>query len=198
MIEVELKARLDFPDEVRARLRNNCSPEKATYHDMYLDLGSGGLEAAGQELRIRTVKTVAGICHVLTCKGSPVGGSGSKPEWETRVGSSEVIRQILAQLGYRPTITLTKHCENYRFNYQSRQIIATLVTVPELSGTFLEVETQAEPMDLDGALATVRMVFVELGVTEREFTDELYTTSVGAARQGQPSGWHDNAGVDPR
>ena len=89
---------------------------------------------------------------------------------------------ILRRLGYVMSAELTKRCVNYRFEVSGRRILATVVTVPELGGTFLEVETLAEPADLDAALDVVRQVLADLGVTDDELTGELYTDAVRAAR----------------
>ena len=51
--------------------------------------------------------------------------------------------------------------------------------VPELDGTFLEVETMTgDQHDLDPALADIRAVLGHLGITEADLTTELYTEAV--------------------
>jgi adenylate cyclase class 2 len=58
-------------------------------------------------------------------------------------------------------------------------MLATLVTVPELEGTFLEVETMTgDEDDLDAALSDIRAVLGQLGITEADLTTELYTDAV--------------------
>jgi len=73
---------------------------------------------------------------------------------------------------------------NYSFTASGRQIHATLVTVPELEGTFIEVETMsANADDLSAALDAVRVLLDELDVPAGEFTSELYTDAVMRHRQ---------------
>ncbi|AJT64434.1 hypothetical protein T261_2761 [Streptomyces lydicus] len=62
-------------------------------------------------------------------------------------------------------------------------MLATLVEVPEIQGTFLEVETmvQAEH-ELSAALDDVRSVMTQLGIHEGDFTTERYTDAVAASR----------------
>ena len=182
MIEAELKARLRDPDAVRARLDERAASETATHYDAYYDLPDGELDAQGRELRVRTVETKAGCRRVLTYKDPSAHDSGSKPEYETGIESAGTIREILERLGYKPAIEFTKQCTNYRFEASGRQLLATVVTVPELGGTFLEVETLAEPADLDVALEVVRQVLADFGVGDDELTGELYTDAVRAAR----------------
>jgi len=54
-------------------------------------------------------------------------------------------------------------------------MLATMVTVPELDGTFVEVETMATGDDVGAALTDVRGVLGELGITGVDLTTELYT-----------------------
>ncbi len=61
-------------------------------------------------------------------------------------------------------------------------MLATLVRVPELDGTFLEVETMADEGDLAAALRDVREVLGELGIGEQDLTTEQYTDAVAARR----------------
>lgn len=62
-------------------------------------------------------------------------------------------------------------------------MLATLVRVPELDGTFLELETMvADDAELPAALDDVRSVLGELGIEEKDFTTELYTDAVAARR----------------
>lgn len=184
MIEAELKARLTNPDTVRARLDAMAAAEHATYRDTYFDTPAGLLEAADRELRIRTIETPAGTRHLLTGKDAVVDpASGSKPEFETIVESASATASILALAGFTPAVMLTKRCANFEVHRDGRRFLATLVTVPELEGTFLEVETFAEHEQLGAALAAVRALLAELGVVEAELTTELYTDAVRAARR---------------
>ncbi|WP_153412161.1 hypothetical protein [Nocardia macrotermitis] len=64
-----------------------------------------------------------------------------------------------------------------------RDMLATIVTVPEIAGTFVELETQAAEQDLQEALADLRTVLAELDISEDELTTELYTDAVAEARK---------------
>ena len=57
-----------------------------------------------------------------------------------------------------------------------------MVTVPEIDGTFLELETLADQAGLADALRDVRAVLGELGITEDDLTAEQYTDAVMRAR----------------
>ena len=78
---------------------------------------------------------------VLTYKKPAAdSASDSKPEHETKVADAAVVDEILSALGLEHLVAFEKHCANYRFTAQGRDMLATLVTVPEIDGTFLELE----------------------------------------------------------
>lgn len=70
---------------------------------------------------------------------------------------------------------------NYRFTALERDLLATVVTVPELEGqTFIELETMTEADEVDEALDIVWSV---LGISENDLTTETYTDAVTAQRR---------------
>ncbi|MFD5419632.1 class IV adenylate cyclase [Streptomyces sp. NPDC127069] len=183
MIEAELKACVHAPQEVLRRLDERAEGRVEVYQDTYYDTVEGTLEARDEELRVRTVHGPEGTRTLLTYKGARVDeGSGSKPEHETRVEDAEAVHATLRGLGYVPAIAFEKRCRNYSFQARGRQMLATLVRVPELDGTFLELETQVEEKDVPAALDDIRTVLAELGIGPDDLTTELYTASVKAHR----------------
>lgn len=185
MIEAELKARVHAPEETLRRLDALGTGRAEVYQDTYYDTPDGTLEARDEELRVRTVHGAEETRTLLTYKGARVDdASGSKPEHETRVEDAEAVHAMLRGLGYVPAIAFEKRCRNYNFKARDRQMLATLVRVPEVDGTFLELETIAEEKELADALADVRTVLGELGIGEADLTRELYTDAVRARRDG--------------
>ncbi len=111
-------------------------------------------------------------------------GSGSKPEHETAAENADVLATVLTALGVKELIAFEKHCVNYRFTALGRDLLATLVTLPELDGqTFIELETMTEADKLDAALDVVRSVLRELGISEDDLTTETYTEAVATQRR---------------
>ena len=88
-------------------------------------------------------------------------------------------------LGLEVLVAFEKHCTNYRFTARGRGMLATVVTVPELDGSFIELETMTDAADVDDALADVRAEIRRLGVKDGDFTSEQYTDAVLAARRSQ-------------
>ncbi|MET3987213.1 class IV adenylate cyclase [Streptomyces sp. PvR034] len=183
MIEAELKARVREPEELLRRLDALADGRAEVYQDTYYDTPDGALEARDEELRVRTVHGPDETRTVLTYKGAPVDeGSGSKPEHETRVEDAEAVHAMLRGLGYVQLIAFEKRCRNYAFEARGRQMLATLVRVPEVRGTFLELETLVEEGGVTGALGDVREVLAELGIGVEDLTREQYTVAVKARR----------------
>ncbi|MFJ1565644.1 class IV adenylate cyclase [Streptomyces erythrochromogenes] len=184
MIEAELKACVQAPEETLRRLDERAVGRAEVYQDTYYDTVDGGLEARDEELRVRTVHAADETRTVLTYKGAPVDEeSGSKPEHETRVEDARAVHAMLRGLGYVPAVALEKRCRNYAFEARGRQMLATLVRVPELDGTFLELETLVEENDVPRALEDVREVLAELGIGAEDLTREQYTAAVKARRR---------------
>ncbi|WP_105968362.1 class IV adenylate cyclase [Streptomyces geranii] len=184
MIEAELKARVHSPEAVMRRLDERATARVEVYRDTYYDRPDGSLEKAGQELRVRTVQGAEGTRTVLTFKDAAVDeASGSKPEHETQVTDAEAAHAIMRGLGHAPVIAFEKRCRNYDFEARGRQMLATFVRVPEIDGTFLEVETLVDEDDVSSALDDIRVVLAELGIGSEELTRELYTDAVAAQRR---------------
>lgn len=183
-IEAELKARVRDPQTTRSALAERAEAAPATYHDAYFDRADDGFMAGGRELRVRTIETPEKVRHLLTFKEPTVHkASGSKPEFETEVSDPEAAAMILHGLGYRQALEFTKHCENFEFDHDGYSMLATLVTVPEIDGTFLEVETVVAQHDgLSAALDAVRAVLHQLGIGDDDLTTELYTDAVKQSR----------------
>ncbi len=186
MIEAELKARVTDPEQVYQRLAARAAERRSVYHDTYFDRPDRSLTTAGRELRVRVMEQEGRRRCLLTFKDAAVDqASGSKPEHETEIGDPVTVATILRALGLGPVIAFSKQCANFTFDADERQVLATLVRVPELSGTWLEVETLVEDQtELDKALGVVRLVLGELGIGEADLTTELYTDMVARQRDG--------------
>ncbi|GAA2031195.1 class IV adenylate cyclase [Catenulispora yoronensis] len=183
-VEAELKARVRDVVAVRTALTMRAERRRAVYHDTYFDAPERRFMADGHELRLRSVETADSVRHLLTFKAPAVDeASGSKPEQETAVADRDATHEILLGLGYSVAIEFTKNCENFEFSDNAYDMLATLVTVPELDGTFLEVETIVpSAAEIAAALDAVRRVLTMLGITEDDLTTELYTDAVVQAQ----------------
>ncbi len=181
--EVELKARVANPRRTVARLRRHAVGERSVYQDTYYDYPDRRLEKAGrEELRLRVIESEHGQRCLWTFKGAMLDAA-STPEFETTVGDAQAARAILHGLGLEPVISYTKRCENYRFVYAGRPVLATVVRVPELDGTFLEVETVVpDDDDIADARHTVQVVLKEVGLDEGDLEPTFYVDMVRRVR----------------
>ncbi|MDT0326944.1 class IV adenylate cyclase [Nocardiopsis lambiniae] len=184
VIEAEVKARVDDPERVLAALRERAPGEEAVYRDVYYDLPDRSLTAQGRELRVRVSERGGSERVVFTYKAPAVDEeTGSKPEYETCAESARVLDAILVGLGYEHLVALTKHCTNFPLTTETgRECLVTVVTVPELEGTFIEVKTLVEEDGLSEGLTVLRGVLADLGIGEDAFTTEQYTDAVIAHR----------------
>jgi len=184
LIEAELKARVRDPEHVHAELERRAPGRPEVYADTYYDTPDHQLAASDRELRVRTIHGTESTRTVLTFKGARVDEqSGSKPEHETGVSDPSAVHAALRGLGYVPVVQFEKRCRNHDLQARGRQMLATLVQVPEIGGHFIELETQVEADDVRAALDDVRAVLAELGVVDDDLTTETYTDAVAARRR---------------
>lgn len=184
MIEAELKARVRDIESVQSALAARSVGQRSKYKDTYYDLADERLSSEGRELRLRTITSDNGRRSLLTYKEPAVDTvSGSKPEYETEVGDPSVIDSLLRGLDLKVLVGFEKHCINYRFVSEGRELLATLVTVPELDGTFIEMETIVPESELAEALEIVRTTLRQLGIADGDLTTEQYTDAVLATRK---------------
>jgi adenylate cyclase class 2 len=184
VIEAELKARVRDPHTLHQQLRRLAASEQSVYRDTYYDRPDGELTASGRELRLRTVKADGRQESLLTYKEAAVdAASGSKPEHETQITNPAAVDVLLRGLGLEHLVSFEKHTTNYRFTADGREMLATVVTVPELNGSFVELETMTDPESTEAALADVLSVLLRLGITSSDLTSEQYTEAVMSARR---------------
>ena len=184
-VEAEFKALVRDPERIHMALSQRTVGERSIYSDRYFDHPDRGWTRRGNELRVRIVTNELGPPQALLTFKEPAvdHASGSKPEHETTVGDADVLVTVLTALGVEQIIAFEKRCVNYLFTAQGRDLSATVVTVPELAGqTFIELETLADPDDVDAALEVVRSVLRELGIEEGDLTTQAYTDAVAAQR----------------
>ncbi len=185
-VEAELKAVVRDVDAVRAALDQRAPAQVSTYADRYFDYPDRRLTKQGRELRVRTITDNSSQTRVLLTYKEPAvdADSGAKPEHETTAQDADVLATVLTALGVKEFIAFQKHCVNYRLTTLGQDLLATLVTVPELEGqTFIEVETMTKADEVDAALDVVRSVLRELGISEHDLTTETYTDAVATRRR---------------
>jgi len=183
VIEAELKALVRDPQALTAALDARAPAERATYSDTYYDTPARDLTGTDRELRVRIIDR-EGLRHCrLTYKEAAVPGTSSKPEHETSVGDPAVFATLFRGLGLQVLVELTKHCANYRLDHGGYRMLATVVSVPELADTFVEVETQVPaPGDVPPALQAIQGLLAEWGIGASDLNSRDYTDMIQEAR----------------
>ncbi len=159
--EVEVKIRLHDRASIESRLQQALfevsTPRQWEANDIF-DTADRSLRGKEMLLRLRQ----AGEKSVITWKGPGESGPHkSRPELETSVGSLDILRQILEQLGYSRSFRY----EKYRTEY-SRKGNNGVVTMDQTPiGDFLEIEGAAEWIDATAA---------QLGFSNHDYILESY------------------------
>lgn len=139
MREIEVKFRLEDPEEMEGRLRElGCSPgPPVSQTSMLLDREDGGLRRTGRTLRIR----ISGDRLELTAK-APAEGSGQRAkvreEREVEVsGGTRELLELLAILGYRVTLV-------YRRERRVCELAGATVCLDSMDfGPYMEIEAES-------------------------------------------------------
>jgi adenylate cyclase class 2 len=111
----------------------------------------------------------------------------SKEEHEVEVGSASALRGLLLAAGLRVDIEFVKDCTNWKFDYEGRDVLATVVHVSELTETFIEIESLVESPDgVLAALDAIRRLAGEIGLHQMDESSDAYTDAVRRARAASP------------
>src|SRR5262245_36154377 len=187
VIEVELKARVGDPAALLAKLRRRADGEPNIYRDTYYDFPDRRLDNADRQLvRLRVIESERGDRCLWTFKGAMLD-TATTPELETEVARADAAEAILTALGLRPVISFTKRCEHFTFDAHGRRIVASVVRVPELRGTFVELESCVPDTGQAGAAhRAIRRVLGDLDLTETDLEPLFYVDMVAACRRSGP------------
>jgi len=156
----EYKAKVDDPGRISAQLEHRAPGELSICLDTLYDWPD-------RRLRVRLIQSDDGERCVL-----------SYSEHETDVRSAPAIVEILAGLGFKPTVSYTKECSTHRFEADGLPVVATLVHVPELGEHFVEI--------VAGTWSTVLEVLRHLALADADLDGTDYAGLI-ADRLGGPS-----------
>jgi len=169
-IEVEAKFRLADPDAMRRALdaAGAQASETVLEHNTYYDRPDGSLRRADCGLRLRTAEGPDGTTRTtMTYKGPRrTGELKVRPEAEVLVDGLAAAEELLAGLGFVPTMAFQKR----RRNFQLGDAVVSLDELPEL-GFFLEIEAPDA-----GAVQAARRV---LGLANAPTVTDTYVALVG-------------------
>jgi adenylate cyclase, class 2 len=166
--EVELKAWVDDPDAVRARLGKLYRFDSATCkHDTYF---AGPPGASIEEFRIREVAGQS----VCTFKSKTLAnGIEVNDEREFVVSDAAAFQSLLIRLGCSVTVRKVKHSEVYEADGANLELNHV-----EGLGVFLEIEALVHTTDAAAvreAQRRIRQLLAEAGIPESKIESRYYT-----------------------
>jgi adenylate cyclase, class 2 len=184
MYEAEIKLVVIDPTSVRVSLDSEVIGEDERYEDHYFTHETLVPRNSTRELRVREVQGHKETRALLTFKDEVVDiATQSKQEHETQIANADEFIRIMQAIGFNLDINFTKICTNWRLLRERYEILVTLVTVPELSGHYLELETLVkEKTEIESAIEVLRLLANSLGLDRSDETTATYTESVRNAR----------------
>ena len=188
MFEVELKAIVRNKSATIEQIEELCDETglKLVYDDVYLDK-ENTLTVADKELRLRnkTNRDSGESRFFLTFKDSPFDEkSKSKPEFETEITDFNTAIAIFKKLGYSISMRYTKECLIYNLTYRDIKLEVSIVELPELKNTFIEVETQTETEKDTKLLFKILHEFLnQIGISQADLTSQYYVDAIKEKRE---------------
>jgi adenylate cyclase class 2 len=170
--EVENKFPVSDPATIERRLGELGARlgEPEPQVDRYFNHPARDFAATDEALRIRSVADR----NWLTYKGPKLdAATKTRREIELAFASGEAgkqqLEELLTALGFRPVAAVRKRRRGGTLRWLDREIVCTLDEVEGL-GRFVELETLAEPADLDAARQAVLSLAarLELGPPQRK------------------------------
>ncbi len=176
MLEIEMKAWVDYPDQMHARLEQ-AGVLQGEYHkkDIYFKV------PAGADVRIRREE---GKPAVLTRKMKKMhNGVEINQEIECSISDSDMVESLLKDLGAREKIRKEKIGRAYSVG----ELLVELSEVVGL-GFFIEIEwvgKAGEPGQVEAVEAMVRKTADFLGIQETDIEPRPYTKMLRTAAKIQ-------------
>ena len=190
--EVELKFRVEHPDDLRQRLaeRGILAEEPVDNEDIYFAHPSRDFAASGEAFRIRG----EGTSNQITYKGSKRPGP-TKTREEIEVGFAEglaargELQTVLERLGFVAVATVRKRRTSYHLEEAGQALTVTIDQADGL-GDYAEVETLVENEgDLAAGQGAVMKLGQALGLSEVEPRSYLRMVLEASGRPaGNPPG----------
>jgi len=169
MIEVELKYRLDDPEDFLARLlaRGAVPAGELVERDLYFAHPVRDFAATNEALRVRW----DGRAATMTYKGPLLDAvSKSREECEVDLAGEAPVDEatrLLERLGFRPVRVVEKRRTKFHVNWQGRDVTATIDDVTDV-GVYVELEVIAADADWEPARDSLQSLAKDLGLRNPE------------------------------
>lgn len=160
MIEVEIKVKINNPEMLRKKFRENHGIYKFSliHEDTYYNLPKGlrDFKLTDEALRIRKslkydkdkTSKKQEYNYFLTYKGKKIDTSTkTREEIDLKIENLVKMSRILNVLGFQEILTVKKERELYEFEFKNHSIEALIDYLPILNQHFIEVEYLTESLD---------------------------------------------------
>jgi adenylate cyclase class 2 len=184
MIEAELKFVVTDADGLRDCLDQYGPQRDLRYQDQYFTHDVLQFKKQDAEFRLRAITEAHRLQRtVMTYKGGIIDeATQSKSEYEAEIRDQREMRILLESMGFRCYIEFTKVCQDYRFSVEGHDIGATIVSLEEVDGTWIEIESIVDESALRAELEWLEHFSTTLGLAADDRTTARYEDAVASAR----------------
>jgi len=157
MFEIEIKAKIQDPDSLRAKFEKNNGIYKYSFihEDTYFNMPQGlrDFKETDEALRIRKSmeynkneqQLIQKTSYFITYKGKKLDKiTKTRNELEIEVENGSHLRELLKVLGFQEIFTVRKERELYEFDFKGQIIEGLIDYIPILKEHFIEVEITSE------------------------------------------------------
>lgn len=199
MIEVEIKVKIDNPDDMRKKFveRNGIYKMSLLHEDTYFNMPEGLRDFRKSDEALRIRKSIESHIdrkeprqkpkYFITYKGKKLDSTTkTRKELESIVEEGEKLKEILKSLGFREFFTVEKERELYEFEYNGNKIEALIDYLPILKEHFIEVEIISDSNEEIDKTTQILFNFLNtLGISEERSIRKSYLELIADKFKGK-------------
>ena len=199
MIEVEIKVKIENPDDMRKKFIEHSGIYKMSllHEDTYFNMPEGLRDFRKSDEALRIRKSIESHIdrkeprqkskYFITYKGQKMDSTTkTRKELESIVEEGETLRDILKLLGFREIFTVKKERELYEFEYQGHKIEALIDYLPILKEHFIEVEIGTDSKEEIDKATRVLFDFLNIfGIREEQSIRKSYLELIADKFKGK-------------
>jgi len=199
LIEVEIKVKIENPDDMRKKFIEHSGIYKMSllHEDTYFNMPEGLRDFRKSDEALRIRKSIESHIdrkeprqkskYFITYKGQKMDSTTkTRKELESIVEEGETLRDILKLLGFREIFTVKKERELYEFEYQGHKIEALIDYLPILKEHFIEVEIGTDSKEEIDKATRVLFDFLNIfGIREEQSIRKSYLELIADKFKGK-------------
>jgi len=199
LIEVEIKVKIENPDDMRKKFIEHSGIYKMSllHEDTYFNMPEGLRDFRKSDEALRIRKSIESHIdrkeprqkpkYFITYKGQKMDSTTkTRKELESIVEEGETLRDILKLLGFREIFTVKKERELYEFEYQGHKVEALVDYLPILKEHFIEVEIGTDSKEEIDKATRVLFDFLNIfGIREEQSIRKSYLELIADKFKGK-------------